>query len=603
MSSLYEQLLAARPGNDGKLPQPGSLYQQLLAARPPPVETGGAGAMLPPHLPDAGGCEEGEAGVASSSLTPALLHLDSSLRSPVDGRRSCSLGRSEPRTTSLGGGVAPTGSPIPGTLNGSMAYLPLPIHPGHEPSDAADRASSTGRLSSSDTASTEPTISRCSSPRASPTGRVLSPGKRAADQESEAAERTATRHKKQQLAANAQPPPPPQHALNLRGSGRESPAASSERFSVGRTSPSDRFGGRTSPSDRFGGRTSPSDRFGGRTSPGEQPLPRQPPAARPLAAGAQASASRASRPPPGAGAAGGGSAAQHRHSAQHRQPVGKASKPKRPAAPPLPPPCTFDASRWPLGAPSDAALAVLDRSTIHYWRSSQAAASECDTAARDLIQRIQASVRQLWPEAQVCAFGSRATGLATAGSDIDLVVTGVGGLDERAPGDSRRQSAAGDDDHDEDRAGRGASHSQPHGRGAASGRQTEAALVKLLPLLTALRDVTATSIRPSAVPVITMTAALPAVGAGAMAAAGEAGGGSGGSGSGGGGGGGGGVRPGATLSIDLSLDSRRHHGLLAAQHVRWFHSQLPLLAPLVATLKVRGPEDRRADCADLGATV
>merc|ERR1719238_350600 len=37
--------------------------------------------------------------------------------------------------------------------------------------------------------------------------------------------------------------------------------------------------------------------------------------------------------------------------------------------------------------------------------------------------------------------------------------------------------------------------------------------------------------------------------------------------------------------MDLSFNTPQHRGLLAAQHVRWLHSQLPFLPPLVMLLK------------------
>jgi len=89
-----------------------------------------------------------------------------------------------------------------------------------------------------------------------------------------------------------------------------------------------------------------------------------------------------------------------------------------------------------------------------------------------------------------------------------------------------------------------------------------AALQQLLPRLEALPSVRSASINRSSVPIIALTATLPAANAG-------------------------GAADGASveLQLDISLHSEIHAGLPAAQHVRMLHSLLPALQPLVLTLK------------------
>ena len=47
---------------------------------------------------------------------------------------------------------------------------------------------------------------------------------------------------------------------------------------------------------------------------------------------------------------------------------------------------------------------------------------------------VSAAACSLWPHARTALFGSQATGLALPGSDLDLVVLGVGPPLERAGG-------------------------------------------------------------------------------------------------------------------------------------------------------------------------
>ena len=79
--------------------------------------------------------------------------------------------------------------------------------------------------------------------------------------------------------------------------------------------------------------------------------------------------------------------------------------------------------------PSGAALASLDRAVVAHYQRETREARALDGVALELVGRVQEAVSSLWPYALVSCFGSRATGLACATSDVDLVVSGVPGLD------------------------------------------------------------------------------------------------------------------------------------------------------------------------------
>jgi len=99
-----------------------------------------------------------------------------------------------------------------------------------------------------------------------------------------------------------------------------------------------------------------------------------------------------------------------------------------------------------------------------------------DGRACVLMERVQAEVARLWPGAMVSCFGSRATGLACASSDVDLVVMNVPGL-------------AGSAD-------------------CSMGAQL--ALLELLqPQLAQLPGVVSTAINKASVPIIALSAVLP----------------------------------------------------------------------------------------------
>jgi len=259
--------------------------------------------------------------------------------------------------------------------------------------------------------------------------------------------------------------------------------------------------------------------------------------------------------------------------------------------PPPPPPCLFDGRRCPLPQPSAAAIESLDRAVGAYYRQARAESTALDDPACTLMAHVQGAVGSLWPFGRVACFGSRATGLACATSDIDLVVTGVPGLDpasmQRARWPARRPPTMNDQ---------------------------LTALEDLLPRLTAIPGITSAQINRSAVPVIAITADVATIercakqAAAALrdadvdadvdappmaksappvsvdgAAAGVPS----------------GVGPvshsertpvtsaarASTLHLDISIHTDRHRGLLAAQHVRWLHAHLPPLAPLVVLLK------------------
>ena len=228
-----------------------------------------------------------------------------------------------------------------------------------------------------------------------------------------------------------------------------------------------------------------------------------------------------------------------------------------------------------------------------------------DDLALAVMKQVHVEVNALWPTARLICFGSRATGLAGASSDIDVVITGVPGLDVTGFGEPPHASMAGQ----------------------------VAALKALLPRLSKLPAVSSAAVNRSAVPVIalvaevsaspqlapltlpplpplpplplsppqptmpplppaadgeavsetmpplpptaTPAAATPATAIAPIATAGATA---------------GGATAGAatrttTIHIDLSIHTPQHRGLVAADHVRWLHQQLPALAPLVTFLK------------------
>jgi hypothetical protein len=295
-------------------------------------------------------------------------------------------------------------------------------------------------------------------------------------------------------------------------------------------------------------------------------------------------------------------------------------RPSPPPPPPLPPPCTFDERECPLPLPSRSALDVLGRATMAQWRHASEAASASDSAARHVIAAVHAAARELWPSARVSPFGSRATGLAVGASDVDLVIEGVPGMTTAREGGSgcahgagsasvepRRDAAAshkqgeGEGEGEGSRRGRGAKPFE----GGLFGMQLEA-LHALLPRVRELPHVAHAEIKKAPIPVITLTVDLPAAHAYPVGA--DDGGDHGGTLNADGGAGsecgegttgttgdtadtadasscGGSPMPSTRLNIDLSIATPRHRGLRAAQYVRWLHSQLPHLAPLVSVLK------------------
>ena len=230
---------------------------------------------------------------------------------------------------------------------------------------------------------------------------------------------------------------------------------------------------------------------------------------------------------------------------------------------------TFEGLRCPLPPLSAAAVAALDRAVGEYCRKARAESAAMDGPACKLMQAVQHAVADKWgPFARVACFGSRATGLACATSDMDLVVTGVPGLDPACAGQQWQQAQAP----------------------PPTMADQCAALEDLRPHILALPGVSAAVINRSAVPVLAITADVPS----ALSA--EAGGSS------AGGSSAGGPIEGAaaaaaategatttttttTLNLDISIHTAKHGGLRAAEHVRWLHANLPPLAPLVVVLK------------------
>ena len=200
----------------------------------------------------------------------------------------------------------------------------------------------------------------------------------------------------------------------------------------------------------------------------------------------------------------------------------------------LPPtPCIFEGLACPVVKPSPAALAQLDRAIFAHYRSAREVAAAQDAVTFELMGHVQAAAGGIWPRARVACFGSRATGLVCATSDIDLCLVGV--------------TVARDD--------------------AASMDAQLSALELLLPHLSAVPGVTSATINRSAVPVIAVTANAAAFAATAKD----------------------GRTTGVSnqcLQIDISIHTERHRGLVAADHIRWLCSSLPPLAPLVVFLKV-----------------
>lgn len=86
----------------------------------------------------------------------------------------------------------------------------------------------------------------------------------------------------------------------------------------------------------------------------------------------------------------------------------------------------FDFSRHDGYQPlAEDALAVLDSSCNSFVKREIKRAAAMDRPACELTAQLQAAVSATWPGAIVICFGSRATGLAGAASDVDLVVVGV----------------------------------------------------------------------------------------------------------------------------------------------------------------------------------
>ena len=243
----------------------------------------------------------------------------------------------------------------------------------------------------------------------------------------------------------------------------------------------------------------------------------------------------------------------------------------------MPPQHLFEDASTSLPFLSRAALDVLDRATMAFHRRTRAAAGSSDVTARAAIASVQGECTRLWPSAKVCPFGSRATGLAIATSDLDLVITGVPGL----PGPSTEANGSTRNSTDSADAALGA-----HGVGFDA--QIDQ-LKALLPRIAALSDVSAAIIKKSAIPVIAFQVRVDSTAEATPLDGGT----------------GPGASPGpgtgdkeerssehatsststTTLCIDVSICTHRHRGLLAAQHVRWLHAQLPHLSPLTVLIK------------------
>lgn len=242
-----------------------------------------------------------------------------------------------------------------------------------------------------------------------------------------------------------------------------------------------------------------------------------------------------------------------------------------PALPPLPPPTVFEGRSASMPLPHARAIEALDRSIADFYKRTREAASALDGPATAMMRMVQAEVSSVWPNACVACFGSRATGLAGANSDVDLVVTGVPGLDGMPPDGSLDTS-----------------------RGPLPAQLD--ALRLLLPRLAQLKGVATASVNKSAVPVIALTADVPAeaeVEKGTEDAESVTGESSSSADSSDCGADGAAARSTAAASassppqlcMDVSINTPLHRGLMAAHHVRWLHSQLPFLPPLVMLLK------------------
>jgi predicted nucleotidyltransferase len=178
----------------------------------------------------------------------------------------------------------------------------------------------------------------------------------------------------------------------------------------------------------------------------------------------------------------------------------------------------FDFSRHDGFQPlAEDALAVLDSSCNSFVKREMKRAASMDRPACELTAKLQAAVSATWPGAVVICFGSRATGLAGAASDVDLVVVGV-------------PDFAND----------------PH----PTVEVQLQALKKLLPCLEELP--VKASIQKSSVPIIALEVTEGTA---------------------------------AGLKVDLSLQSARHSGIMAAQNICWLQAGLPALQPLTLILK------------------
>lgn len=90
--------------------------------------------------------------------------------------------------------------------------------------------------------------------------------------------------------------------------------------------------------------------------------------------------------------------------------------------------CYFD-DALPLRLPPGQALAALDHCLHGFVRRTVHQARQVDAPACALTERVQLEVSDIWPGARLACYGSRATGLACASSDVDLVVLGVPGFE------------------------------------------------------------------------------------------------------------------------------------------------------------------------------
>lgn len=171
-------------------------------------------------------------------------------------------------------------------------------------------------------------------------------------------------------------------------------------------------------------------------------------------------------------------------------------------------------------------MTLLESSLHSFLRQSCEQAQVADLPACILMEALQCQVSQLWPAAHLSCFGSRATGLACATSDVDLVVVGVPGLDVL------REDALVFD-------------------------MQLAALSELSARLELLPAIKSINLQKSTVPVLAVTAAIPS-----MANTSS-----------------------PVLHLDISLNTHKHSGLKAAAYVRSLHQRLPMLRPLVVILK------------------